>query len=76
MVDLKDNLEEAVDEVKDEFAEKAKEIEEKLAEERARLEAEWDRVSADAEGFFSRNKWYVVAAGAVLAVVVIGALLI
>lgn len=69
MVDLKDNLDEAVDEVKDELDAKYAEVQERLAKERARIEEEAKRLAEDAEGFFSRNSLYVyIAAGVIVAV--------
>lgn len=74
MVDLKDNLDEAVEEIKeeaaeikDEFVEKAKEIEARLAEERAKLEAEFEDTVEDAKGFFEEHKVAVFIGLGVLA---------
>ena len=76
MVDLKDNLDEAVEEVREEFDEKYEELQKRIAEERAKAEAELDRLKDDAEGFFKRNKvWIYIAAGVVGAVIVAALLL-
>jgi nitrate/nitrite-specific signal transduction histidine kinase len=72
-IDLKDNLEEAVDEIKSEVDEirekleaKYEDVEELLLEEKAKVEAEYMETLDDAKGFFEEHKVACFIAGGLL----------